>query len=56
MKNFSTLLVANRGEIASRGFRTAKKMGLRTVAIYTEADRHSPYVGDADLAVKIESS
>ena len=30
-------------------------MGLRTVAIYTEADRHSPYVGDADLSVKIES-
>ena len=56
MKNFSTLLVANRGEIASRVFRTAKKMGLRTVAIYTEADRHSPYVGDADLSVKIESS
>tara|TARA_B100000959_G_scaffold268347_1_gene312946 strand:- start:5102 stop:7036 length:1935 start_codon:yes stop_codon:yes gene_type:complete len=56
VNNFSTLLVANRGEIASRVFRTAKKMGLKTVAIYTEADRHSPYVNDADLSVKIESS
>ena len=56
MNNFSTLLVANRGEIASRVFRTAKKMGLKTVAIYTDADRHSPYVIDADLSVKIESS
>ncbi len=56
MNNFSTLLVANRGEIASRVIRTAKKMGLKTVAIYTEADRHSPYVIDADLSVKIESS
>ena len=56
MNNFSTLLVANRGEIASRVIRTAKKMGLKTVAIYTEADRHSPYVMDADLSVKIESS
>ena len=56
MNNFSKLLVANRGEIASRVIRTAKKMGLKTVAIYTEADRHSPYVMDADLSVKIESS
>ncbi len=56
MNNFSTLLVANRGEIASRVIRTAKKMGLKTVAIYTEVDRHSPYVMDADLSIKIESS
>ena len=56
MNNFSTLLVANRGEIASRVIRTAKKMGLKTIAIYTEADRYSPYVMDADLSVKIESS
>ncbi|HJM70809.1 MAG TPA: biotin carboxylase N-terminal domain-containing protein, partial [Gammaproteobacteria bacterium] len=56
MNKFSTLLVANRGEIASRIFRTAKKMGLKTIAIYTEADRHSPYVNDADLSVKIETS
>ena len=56
MNKFSTLLVANRGEIASRIFRTAKRMGLKTIAIYTEADRHSPYVNDADLSVKIETS
>ena len=49
-------MVANRGEIASRIFKTAKKMGLKTIAIYTEADRHSPYVNDADLSVKIDSS
>ena len=49
MNNFSTLLVANRGEIASRVIRTAKKMVLKTVAIYTEADRHSPYVMDLSL-------
>ena len=56
MNKFSTLLVANRGEIASRIFRTAKRMGLKTIAIYTEADRHSPYVNDADISVKIETS
>ena len=56
MNTFSSLLVANRGEIASRIFKTAKKMGLKTIAIYTEADRHSPYVNDADLSVKIDSS
>ena len=56
MNTFSSLLVANRGEIASRIFKTAKKMGLKTIAIYTEADRHSPYVNDADSSVKIDSS
>ena len=56
MNTFSSLLVANRGEIASRIFKTAKKMGLKTIAIYTESDRHSPYVNDADLSVKIDSS
>jgi propionyl-CoA carboxylase alpha chain len=56
MKNYSSLLVANRGEIASRIFRTANKMGLRTIAIYTEADRHSPYINDADTAIMIETS
>jgi len=56
VNKFSTLLVANRGEIASRIFRTAKRMGLKTIAIYTEADRHSPYVNDADISVKIETS
>jgi len=48
---FHTLLVANRGEIAIRIMRTARRMGLRTVAIYSEADRHSAHVMQADLAV-----
>ena len=48
-----TLLVANRGEIARRVFRTAERMGLRTVAVYSDADAHEPFVSDADVAVRI---
>jgi propionyl-CoA carboxylase alpha chain len=47
------ILVANRGEIALRVMKTAKKMGIKTVAIYTEADRNSPHVKFADEAVWI---
>ena len=47
------LLVANRGEIALRVMRTAKKMGIRTVAVYSEVDRHAPHVRFADEAVCI---
>jgi acetyl-CoA carboxylase biotin carboxylase subunit len=47
------LLVANRGEIALRIIRSAKMMGLRTVAIYSEADANSPHVITADEAVAI---
>ncbi len=47
------ILVANRGEIALRVMKTAKKMGIKTVAIYTEADRNSPHVKFADEAVLI---
>ncbi|MEQ8703465.1 MAG: acetyl-CoA carboxylase biotin carboxylase subunit [Phaeodactylibacter sp.] len=47
------ILVANRGEIALRVMRTAKKMGIRTVAVYSEADRHAPHVKFADEAVCI---
>ncbi|HVR89061.1 MAG TPA: biotin carboxylase N-terminal domain-containing protein [Candidatus Limnocylindria bacterium] len=48
-----TVLVANRGEIARRIFRTAKRMGFRTVAVYSDADATAPFVSDADLAIRI---
>lgn len=51
-----TLLVANRGEIARRVFRTASAMGIRTVAVYSDADAHAPHVGDADFAVALGGS
>ena len=48
-----TVLVANRGEIARRIFRTAKRMGLRTVAVYSDADATAPFVREADSAIRI---
>ncbi|WP_339624690.1 acetyl-CoA carboxylase biotin carboxylase subunit [uncultured Winogradskyella sp.] len=47
------LLVANRGEIAIRVMRTAKKMGIKTVAVFSEVDRNAPHVKYADEAVCI---
>ncbi|KPM31668.1 Pyruvate carboxyl transferase subunit A [Croceitalea dokdonensis DOKDO 023] len=47
------ILVANRGEIAIRVMRTAKKMGIKTVAVFSEADRNSPHIRFADEAVCI---
>jgi len=53
---FSSVLVANRGEIALRVMRTAKRMGLRTIAVYSDADRDAPHVRAADAAVHIGGS
>src|SRR5580700_3207854 len=50
-RRFRTLLIANRGEIAVRVIRTAKAMGLRTVAVFSEADRGAMHVALADEAV-----
>jgi acetyl-CoA carboxylase biotin carboxylase subunit len=48
---FSSLLVANRGEIARRVFRTARRLGLRTIAVHSDVDAGLPYVHEADEAV-----
>jgi 3-methylcrotonyl-CoA carboxylase alpha subunit len=50
---FRTLLIANRGEIACRIARTARRMGIETVAVYSEADAHALHVEAADRAVAI---
>ncbi|MUL46292.1 ATP-grasp domain-containing protein [Mycobacterium sp. CBMA293] len=53
MKNITTLLIANRGEIASRIIRTAHAMDIKTVAVYSDADRDAPYVHEADESVHL---
>lgn len=49
----TTVLVANRGEIARRVIRTARRMGLGTVAVFSDADRAAPHVREADHAVRL---
>ncbi|MCB9496766.1 MAG: urea carboxylase [Fibrobacteria bacterium] len=50
---FHTVLVANRGEIALRAIRTLRRLGVRSVAIHSDPDRHAPHVAEADLAVSL---
>ena len=56
MPAFSKLLIANRGEIAARVMRTAKAMGYRTVAVYSDADATAYHVQQADEAIQTVSS
>lgn len=54
IKPIRTILVANRGEIASRVFRTARNMGISTVAVYADSDANLPYVREADIAIALK--
>ncbi|PVI05424.1 hypothetical protein DM02DRAFT_584445 [Periconia macrospinosa] len=56
MEKLKTLLIANRGEIAVRICRTAKKLNIRTVAIYSEADAASQHARDADKTVALSTN
>src|SRR5206468_1712415 len=50
---FGSVLIANRGEIACRIIRTARRMGIRIIAVYSDADREALHVASADIGVRI---
>ena len=50
---FKKILIANRGEIACRVIRTAQRMGIKTVAVYSDADARAPHAKMADEAVRL---
>src|SRR3954453_412108 len=50
------VLVANRGEIARRVFATCRRLGIGTVAVYSDADAGLPFVAEADVAVRLPGS
>lgn len=54
IRPITRLLVANRGEIARRIFRTAREMGISTVAVYADGDREAPFVREADVAIALQ--
>ena len=53
IKNYKKILIANRGEIAIRIIKTAKKLGLKTVAVYSDEDIDSPHLKLADEKINI---
>jgi propionyl-CoA carboxylase alpha chain len=56
IKPITRLLVANRGEIARRIFRTAHEMGISTVAVYADGDANAPFVQEADMAIALRGT